>query len=349
MRLLGGSGIWELFVPDVGNGAYYKYEVVTAPRARRDPRRPVRASRPTCRRAPPAAFTQPATSGTTTSGWSERNARDPLREPMSIYEMHLGSWMHHDADRTARPPYTYRELAERLADYVSEHGLHPRRVPAAAEHPFGGSWGYQVTGYFAPSSRFGDPDDFRVPRRHAAPARHRRDRRLGAGALPQGRVGAGALRRHRAVRARRPAPRRAPRLGHAGVQLRPQRGAQLPARQRAVLARGAAHRRAARRRGRVDALPRLLAQGRRVGPQRVRRAREPRGRRVPQGVQRRRLRPQPRRRHDRRGVHRVAGRDAAGAPGRPRLRVQVEHGLDARHARRTSPRTRSTAATTTTS
>jgi 1,4-alpha-glucan branching enzyme len=161
MRLLGASGIWELFLPDVGNGTYYKYEIVTA-------------QGQTVTRADPYAFATDVPPGTASRVHSsryqwgdqewldQRNASVPLKEPMATYEMHIGSWMHHDADRDQGwRPYTYRELAERLPDYLTDMGFTHVEFLPTAEHPFGGSWGYQVTGYFAPSSRFGDPDDFR--------------------------------------------------------------------------------------------------------------------------------------------------------------------------------------------
>ena len=133
------------------------------------------------------------------------------------------------------------------------------------EHPFYGSWGYQVSGYYRADVALRHARRFSLSRRHAASARHRRDSRLGAGALSQGRLRAAPLRRHRAVRARRSAARRASRLGNADLQLRPQRSSEFPHRQRAVLARRVPRRRAARRRRRVDALPRLQPRRRASG------------------------------------------------------------------------------------
>ena len=155
------------------------------------------------------------------------------------------------------------------------------------EHPFSRLVGLPGDGLLrADVARSATPDDFRAFVDRAAPGRDRRDPRLGAGALPARRLGARALRRHGALRARGPAPRRAPRLGHARLQPRPQRGAELPARERALLAARVPRRRPARRRGRVDALPRLLAQGGRVGAERVRRPRGPRRGRVPARAER---------------------------------------------------------------
>jgi 1,4-alpha-glucan branching enzyme len=156
MRMLGSSGIWELFVPDVGQGAYYKYEIVTAQGEVQS-------------RADPYAFATEVPPGTasrvfrSTYAWGDdewfarRRERDAVQSPVSIYEVHLGSWKQHPDGR----PFTYREIAHDLAGHVTELGFTHVELMPVAEHPFGGSWGYQVTGYFAPTARFGSPDDFR--------------------------------------------------------------------------------------------------------------------------------------------------------------------------------------------
>ena len=178
----------------------------------------------------------------------------------------------------------------RAADRVRHRaGLHARRVHAARRAPVRRLLGL-------PGDRLLRSDEpLRAPRRAApadrppAPGRHRRDHGLGTRPLPEGRLRPGALRRRTAVRARRPAARRAQGLGHPDLRLRPQRGAQLPRRERAVLVRGVPRRRSARGCRGLDALPRLLARARRMGAQHPRRAREPRGDRLPAGGQRHRL------------------------------------------------------------
>ena len=160
MRRLDDNGVWELFVPALGPGSAYKFELLT------------QAGEWVKRADPMARYTEvpPATAsvvGQTLYQWGDaewlttRAQTDPHNTPMSVYEMHIGSW---------RPGLSYRELADQLIPYLQELGsTHVEFLPVA-EHPFGGSWGYQVTGYYAPTSRFGHPDDFRylVDRLHQA-------------------------------------------------------------------------------------------------------------------------------------------------------------------------------------
>jgi 1,4-alpha-glucan branching enzyme len=159
MRSLGPSGVWELFVPGLQEGEVYKFEI-------RDQRGHVRLKTDpygTYFEGPPnnaAIVCQPEKFQWTDGEYLERrrhHARHPDRA-ISIYEVHLGSWkrMPEDADR----PLSYRELARQLGDYVCEMGFTHIEILPVAEHPFDGSWGYQVTGFFAPTHRFGSPEDF---------------------------------------------------------------------------------------------------------------------------------------------------------------------------------------------
>jgi 1,4-alpha-glucan branching enzyme len=159
MRSLGSSGVWELFVPDVEPGAAYKYEIRTA-----DGALALKAD-PVAQRAQLAPGTDSIvhrrTHAWADADWMEaRTAREPHREPMSIYEVHLGSWRR-DPGNPERP-LSYARLGEELAAYCTDMGFtHVELLPVMA-HPFSGSWGYQVTGYFAGDERHGDPDELRA-------------------------------------------------------------------------------------------------------------------------------------------------------------------------------------------
>ncbi|MCU1602592.1 MAG: 1,4-alpha-glucan branching enzyme, partial [Frankiales bacterium] len=151
MRSLGGSGVWELFVPDIGNGTHYKFAVLGADSVWRDKADPM-AQRT---EVPPLTASVVHESDYTWGDgeWlTDRAQTQPHAAPMSVYEVHLGSW---------RQGLSYRELADQLVEYVSWLGYTHVELLPVAEHPFGGSWGYQVTSYYAPTSRFGDPDEFR--------------------------------------------------------------------------------------------------------------------------------------------------------------------------------------------
>ncbi|GAA4834311.1 1,4-alpha-glucan branching protein GlgB [Luteimicrobium xylanilyticum] len=160
MRSLGTTGVWELFVPGLGAGALYKFELLTADGSWRQKADPLAKGA----QVPPATASVVVESryAWEDAGWIDARAhRDPHNGPMSVYEVHLGSW---------RQGLGYRQLADELTAYVTDTGFTHVEFMPVAEHPFGGSWGYQVTGYYAPTSRFGHPDDFRylVDRLHQA-------------------------------------------------------------------------------------------------------------------------------------------------------------------------------------
>ena len=166
MRSLGASGIWELFVPDLRSGVKYKFELRTSGgklRVKADPL----AFRT---ELPPrnASVVFESAYEWQDADWLDRRPADPLARPVSIYEVHLGSWRLNPLE--GNRPLTYAELGEELAEYVSSLGFTHVELLPVMEHPYAPSWGYQVTGYFAPTARFGSPDDFRafVDRLHAA-------------------------------------------------------------------------------------------------------------------------------------------------------------------------------------
>ncbi|MDT0450820.1 1,4-alpha-glucan branching enzyme [Streptomyces hesseae] len=159
MRSLGGAGVWEVFLPGVGEGALYKFEIT-----RPDGSRTLRAD-PMARRAevPPAnaSIVDASHHVWRDADWMARRGARPVHEaPFSVYEVHLASW---------RPGLTYRQLADQLPAYVKDLGFTHVELMPVAEHPFGGSWGYQVTGFYAPTARLGTPDDFK----HLVDALHR--------------------------------------------------------------------------------------------------------------------------------------------------------------------------------
>ena len=158
MRELGSSGVFELFVPGVPAGALYKYEIKTTAGDLRVKTDPLARSM----ELPPGTASRVYDSTYTwgDDAWmTKRASRDPLREPMSVYEVHLGSW--------ARKPeeghrvLTYREIAPKLIEHARRYGFTHLEFLPIAEHPFTGSWGYQVSGYYAPTARYGAPDDLR--------------------------------------------------------------------------------------------------------------------------------------------------------------------------------------------
>jgi 1,4-alpha-glucan branching enzyme len=160
MRMLGSSGVWEIFLPEIEPGALYKFELLTREGQIR-------------LKTDPFAFKMEQYPGTASivepesqyrwrdDQWCEaRRSQDVQRSPLSIYEVHLGSWAR--VPEQGNRMLTYREIAPRLAEHVSKLGFTHVELLPVMEHPFYGSWGYQVSGYFAPTSRYGTPDDFRA-------------------------------------------------------------------------------------------------------------------------------------------------------------------------------------------
>ena len=167
MRPRGSSGVWELFAPHFTEGDLYKYEVTAQaggpPLIKSDPFGYYMEQRPK---------TASIVYDLSRYEWSDgdwmraRPKRNSLTAPLSIYEVHLGSWRRRDNGEWM----TYREIADSLVPYMLDMGFNWLELMPVSEHPFDASWGYQVTGYFAPTSRFGSPDDFRflVDRCHQA-------------------------------------------------------------------------------------------------------------------------------------------------------------------------------------
>lgn len=156
---LADSGIWEVFVPGVGTGQLYKYSVTTR-------------SGKILFKADPYAFyaefrpqTASITADLSVYSWNDlewvakREEQDSLSGPLSIYEVHLGSWKRKSRE-DKEGFYTYKEAAHELAEYIKDMGYTHIELLGIAEHPYDGSWGYQVTGYYAPTSRYGTPDEF---------------------------------------------------------------------------------------------------------------------------------------------------------------------------------------------
>ena len=156
LRLLGASGVWEIFIPGVGEGALYKYEIKDA------------HGSVSLKTDPYGFFFEPAPKNAsivwdnrkfkwTDADWmKQRGQQDPLRARMSIYEIHLGSWM----KKSATESLSYRDIAAPLVEYVKRLGFTHVEFLPVSEHAFYPSWGYQVTGFYSPTCRYGTPDDF---------------------------------------------------------------------------------------------------------------------------------------------------------------------------------------------
>ena len=158
MNKLGDGGIYSLFIPGVKEGDMYKFVIDTWYAGR------IQKADPFANKAEMRPGTASIVTDITGYEWSdsewmtERDKKDPNKQPMAIYECHIGSWMKHPGQEPGF--YNYREFADRLVEYLKEMRYTHVELMGIAEYPFDGSWGYQVTGYYAPTSRYGDAKDF---------------------------------------------------------------------------------------------------------------------------------------------------------------------------------------------
>ena len=183
MQVLETSGIYERFIPGIKPGELYKFAITT------QTGKVIFKADPFAQYAEYRPGTASITAFNDTFRWTDgtwvqkRENTNPREAAMSIYEVHLGSWK-----KKNRPEkdgyYTYKEAAAELAAYVKEMGYTHVELMGIAEHPYDGSWGYQVTGYYAPTSRYGTPEEFKC--KLYAQKRHRRHPGLGSGPLPAG-------------------------------------------------------------------------------------------------------------------------------------------------------------------
>jgi 1,4-alpha-glucan branching enzyme len=158
MRVRGGSGVWEIFIPELEPGMIYRYEIRSREYGTVQTKSDPYAQQFELRPSNASIVTSHVDYQWNDQGWIDaRKNFDWLHRPISVYEVHLGSWQRDEHGRFLN----YRELADRIVGYVCELGFTHIELLPITEHPFDASWGYQTTGYYAPTSRFGSPDDFR--------------------------------------------------------------------------------------------------------------------------------------------------------------------------------------------